>query len=158
MGCLIFAISAFLVGALVGTCVSIKGFMKLLEKSKMETDKYLQLYHCMNEWVKRKQEKKNIASLLKELGYKSIAIYGVGIVGERLMNELEDSDIDIAYLIDKNPNKIFSTLEIVSPKDALKKVDAIIITPIYYFDEIEEMLSSKIDCPIVALDDLIYDL
>jgi hypothetical protein len=37
-------------------------------------------------------------------------------------------------------------------------VDAIVVTAITFFDEIEEKLSEKIDCPIISLDDILYEV
>ena len=40
----------------------------------------------------------------------------------------------------------------------LEAVDAVIVTPIFFMDEIEEMLSGKMDCPIVSLEDILYEI
>ena len=40
------------------------------------------------------------------------------------------------YAIDKNADGIYSDVEIVTPQEELKEVDAIVVTPVFYFDEI----------------------
>ena len=40
----------------------------------------------------------------------------------------------------------------------LAPVDVIVVTAISYFDEIEEKLSERVDCPVVSLEDIVYEL
>ena len=90
--------------------------------------------------------------------YKTVAIYGMKELGERLVDELRDSDIKVCYAIDKNADQIYSDVDIVTPDDNLEPVDVIVVTAIFYFDEIYDMLSEKVDYPIVSLEDLLYEI
>ena len=112
----------------------------------------------MNQWVAVKQEGKNLADYFDKQGYKSIAIYGMSYAGERLLEELKCSDIQVQYGIDKNADNIYMDVNIVTMEDELKPVDAIVVTPIFFFDDIEEELSQKIDCPIISLEDVLYEV
>lgn len=130
------------------------------EKRKIEnmSDKHLALFLMMNQWVKVKQEGKNLSSYFETNGYKKIAIYGMSYAGETLFEELKDSNIEIAYAIDKNADSIDADVDLVSVDDELEDVDVIVVTAITFFEEIEEMLSEKIDCPIVSLEDILYEV
>lgn len=64
----------------------------------------------------------------------------------------------MAYGIDRNADRIFSEVEIVNVEDTLQPVDAVVVTAIYNFDEIEEKLSELMDCPIISLEDIIYEI
>ena len=46
----------------------------------------------------------------------------------------------------------------MSIDDDLEEVDAVVVTAITFFDEIEEKLSQKIDCPIISLEDILYEI
>ena len=122
------------------------------------SEKHLALFLMMNQWVAVKQEGKNLADYFEEQGYKSIAIYGMSYAGERLLEELKGSDIRVKYGIDKNAGNIFLDVNMVTMEDELKPVDAIVVTPIFFFDDIEEELSQKIDCPIISLEDVLYEV
>lgn len=126
-------------------------------KSKM-SEKHLALYLMMNQWVKVKQENKSIADYLEKNGYKEIAIYGMNYVGETLMAELANSNIKVKYGIDKNADMIYSDIDVVTPDDALDSVDAVIVTAITFFDEIEEALFEKMDCPILSMEDILNEI
>jgi hypothetical protein len=40
----------------------------------------------------------------------------------------------------------------------LDKVDVVVVTAITYFNEIEEMLSLRVDCPVVSLENILYGM
>ena len=71
---------------------------------------------------------------------------------------MKGSNIDIAYGIDKRASHLCAEFPIISVSDSLEPVDAIVITAIAFFDEIEAELSMKVDCPIFSLEDLIYEV
>ena len=79
-------------------------------------------------------------------------------LGERLYDELKDSDIKVLYAIDKNADAIYAEVDVLTPDDDLPEVDLIVVTPVHYFDEIEEMLADKVDCPVISIEDVVYEV
>ncbi len=154
---LISVLSAF-AGAAVGGGVVNKQLSKKVDIHRTYSQKHLSLFLMMNQWVKVKQEGKNLASYFQENGYKKIAIYGMSYAGETLLEELKGTDIQVAYGIDKNADSIYADVDVVSLEDTLEDVDAIVVTAIAFFDEIEEKLSEQVDCPIVSLEDILYEV
>lgn len=149
---------SLLVGVGVGGAMSQKINNNQFNEKTELSNKHLSLFLLMNQWVKVKQEGKNIADYLKREGYKKIAIYGMSYVGETLASELAETDIEIAYGIDRKADEVYADFNILSPKDALEDVDAIIVTAIFYYDEIKEILSKKMNCPILSLEDILYEI
>ncbi len=125
---------------------------------KSDSNKYWQSYLMMNEWMQLKQKGRNLSEFFKERGYKNIAIYGMHHTGVTLQNELDGTGINICYGIDANADSIYSDIEVKKPSDELSPVDVIIVTPIYYYIEIEEKLEDKVTCPILSLDDVIFGM
>lgn len=152
----IIAVLSSLAGVAVGLGTMQKAAMKKTMEQKESSDKHLALYLMMNQWVKVKQEGKSISGFLSEKGYHKIAIYGMNYVGETLYDELRNSGIEVAYAIDRNADSIFSEVDVVTPDAELDQVDAIIVTPIFFYDEIEEMLSGKTDADILCMEDILY--
>ena len=109
----------------------------------------------MNQWLIDKQEGKSLVDFFEDNGYKSIAIYGMSYLGERLMDELKDSSIEVRYAIDRNAENIYAGVEVKKPEDDLEEVDAVIVTAVFFFDEIEEQLEKILDCPIISLEDIV---
>lgn len=157
----IVAVSA-LSGAIIGagaSAVTVGKFSgETNKKVKKMSDKHLALFLMMNQWVKVKQEGKNLETYFERNGYQKIAIYGMSYAGETLFNELKDSNIQVAYAIDQKAEGIYADVDIVSPDAVLADVDAIVVTPIFFMDEIEEMLSSRISCPILSLEDILFEV
>lgn len=129
---------------------------KIKERQQL-SDKHLSLFLMMNQWVKVKQEGKNLASYFERNGYQKIAIYGMSFAGETLVDELRESNIKVVYGIDKKADTIYADINIVTMEEALDEVDAIVVTAITFFDEIEEQLAEKVDCPIISLEDILYE-
>ncbi|MCX4339236.1 MAG: hypothetical protein OSJ72_06280 [Lachnospiraceae bacterium] len=144
-----------LTGAAAGAAAVGKVTCESIDKAKAMSDKHLALFLMMNQWVKVKQEGKNLAEYFEKNGYKKIAVYGMSYAGETLLDELKGGDITVAYAIDKNADAIYADVDVVSMDDKLEEVDAIVVTAITFFDEIEEKLSTKIDCPIISLEDIL---
>ena len=133
----------------------------LVMKKQQESseDKYYSLFLLMCHWMQKKQLGKRISDYLTDRGMRKVAIYGIGYAGILLVEELLESSIEVLYVIDQNPDVycIQGEVNVVSPNDELKAVDAIIVTPIYYFREIVSLISSKVECPIISLEDIIYN-
>jgi hypothetical protein len=147
-----------LTGAVVGATAVGKKISKKTEKAQGYADKHLALFLMMNQWVKVKQEGKNLSSYFENNGYNKIAIYGMSYAGETLLDELKNSNIKVAYGIDKKADSIYADVDIVTMDDDFEKVEAIVVTAITFFDEIEDKLSVKIDCPIISLKDILYEV
>lgn len=129
-----------------------------IKKVQSMSDKHMALFLMMNQWVKIKQEGKSLAAYFETSGYKKIAIYGMSYAGETLANELMGTGVTVLYGIDQRADSIYTDIDIVTMDDDLENVDAIVVTAITFFDEIEEQLSEKIDCPVISLEDILYEV
>ena len=147
------------VGAAVAVVFTKNNEEKKIQKARGYADKHLALFLMMNEWVKVKQKGKNLSTYFEKKGYKKIAIYGLSYAGETLISELKDTGIEIAYAIDKNASGMYlDDLDIYSMDEELGKVDVIVVTAITFFESIENELSSKVEYPIVSLEDVLYEV
>ena len=145
-------------GIIVGGTAIFKAMQKEKEQWKNMSNKHLKLMLLFNQWLITKQEKKSIIEYFHKNNIENIAIYGMSYIGERLFDELKDSDIKVKYAIDKNADNIYADIDVVLPSEKMPVVDAIIVTPVYYFYEIYEMLSSKVNYKIISLEDLLYEI
>ena len=102
--------------------------------------------------------RKMTVSFFIQNGYKTVAIYGMKELGERLYDELKNSEIAVKYVIDQNADAIYADVDVVAPEDSLEDVDVVVVTAIHYFEEIESMLGEKVDYPIISLEDIIYEI
>jgi len=151
-------IVAVLTGLAGGAIVTTKLKNNIICAKDEKIDKFKLYYNLLNQWLMIKQEGKNLEQFFLDKNYHSIAIYGMGEMGNRLYEELKGTSIEVKYAIDKNAGKTYSELEVVELEDDLKKVDVIVVSAVFAFDEIEVELSEKMDCPIISLEDVVYEL
>ena len=154
----VLTILSALTGLMAGAGIVGKNMGKEIARSQKTSDKHLALYLMMNQWVKVKQDGKNLAEYFETNGFKEIAVYGMNYVGETLLNELKDTNIKVVYGIDRNADQLYSPIDIYSVDEDLKEVDAIVVTPITFFDEIEQELAEKVQCPIISLENVLYEV
>lgn len=147
-----------LAGAVIGTSVAGKVTIESVNKERNMSDKHLALFLMMNQWVRVKQEGKNLSTYFEKKGYRKIAIYGMSYAGETLVHELKDTKVNVAYGIDKNADSIYAEVDVIGMEDCFDEVDVVVVTAITFFDEIEEKLQKKIKCPIISLEDILYDI
>lgn len=151
-----------LAGAVAGGAIGAGAVGKIsgeaTAKAQNMSAKHLALFKMMNQWVKVKQQGKNLSSYFEENGYVKIAIYGMSYAGETLIDELRGTSVQVVYGIDQRADKLYAEVDIVTLEDTLEEVDAIVVTAITFFDEIEEELKNKMDCPIISLEDVLYEV
>ena len=156
------AVLTTLTGAVVGGAIGAGAVGKIsgeaTAKARQMSSKHLALFQMMNQWVKVKQQGKNLSSYFEKKGYKKIAIYGMSYAGETLIDELRGTSIQVVYGIDQRADKLYAEIDIVTMEDILEEVDAVVVTAITFFDEIERELSKKVDCPIISLEDILYEV
>lgn len=150
------AVGGIIIGAIAGAVAMEIKSEKEKNRLKKRIDKFYGYFHLVNQWLILKNEKKSLEIFFEQNNYKKIALYGMGELGNRLLEELRGTNIDISYAIDKKADKIYSDLKLISMEEELEPVDAIIVTPIFDYDEIEELLMEKTDCPIISLEDVVF--
>lgn len=132
---------------------------KCYDKS-VSTVNYMRLFQVICLWMKKKQLGKSIVEYLNKKKFNKVAIYGLSDVGEILLDELEAGNVSVMYALDRDPNIICSRkkIKVFHPQEKIEKVDAIIVTAIGYFEEIECFMRVRVDCPILSLENIIFDL
>ncbi len=140
----------FIFGVFVSSFLFIK-IINQINKNKKKIDTY---YHLFDQWLSKYERGQGVDAYFRNNGYENIAIYGMKELGEHLLNELLDSEINVSYVIDRNLSIIPPNIMGYHPNDELPKVDVIVVTASYYFFEIKEQLKCN-NCDIVSIDDVI---
>jgi hypothetical protein len=149
-----------LISGIIGSTITFYFITKKKDEEnkllKRKEDKFRKYYQLTNEWLLLKGQKKSIIDYMLYMNYKKIAIYGMGELGNRLYEELENSSIQVLYAIDKYPENNHSNLEFCELSTNIKKVDAIIVTPIFDYEVISSEISDVVDYPVISLEDIIF--
>lgn len=144
---------------ITGCFLGAAGMNKIKENTNGDNkiNKFKGYYNILNQWLKLKQEGNSIEKYFLENGYKTVAVYGMGELGNRLYSELKESGIDVKYAVDRNAANIFSDLKLLDKNEPFPYVDVMIITASFAYDEIYKELNKKVDFPIVSLEEVVYE-
>lgn len=107
------------------------------------------------DWLELKQEGIRLDRWLLDNSINRVAIYGFGVLGKALYQELRHSEIKVECIIDKNKSNIKTDINMVDI-DNIPSVDAVIISVVNAYDEIENELISRFNGAIVSIEDIIY--
>lgn len=108
-------------------------------------------------WLKLKREGKSLSKYFEDNYLKNVAIYGLGNLGQEVYYELlKLENVKVLYGIDKNARNLsIDNLKILSPNEHLEKVDAVIVTPLQYYNEIEETLDKIGIKNVISIEDIV---
>ncbi len=128
-----------------------------LLRVQKECDKFEKYLKVMDEWMELRERGIELEQYLLGLGYKKISIYGYGIFGRHLVEELKNSRLEVKYIIDCQKDKLHVDYPVYHPTERLPECDAIVITSFYFLNEIKESLEA-VPYPKISIETLINEL
>lgn len=152
--------------ALVLLLVSLPLYINLTVKKKeaLEYKKNLKrlqrLYATANKWLRLELCKKDFSKILEKRGYKTVVIYGMGELGQRLLEKLElCNSIHVLYGIDQNADQISAIIPVYQLEKALQlnAPDVVILTMYSKDDSLTDKLQKTFMCPIWNLEELLNE-
>ena len=149
-------------GMIVGVAIEASTIGKMQSNSlaKVEDNyaKFSEFYSILLQWLQVRHDGKTLVDFFKKNGYRTVAIYGMKEMGEALLNELEGTEIEVKYSIDRDADNIYATIDVYKPTDELETVDVVVVTATHYYDLIADEMSSKFSCPIISLEDVVWEI
>ena len=114
-------------------------------------------FQILNRWLFLSQNGKTLIPFFHNNFIKNIAIYGMGVLGERLYDELKNSDIVVKYGIDRiAKSKNISGIKIYDIDEKyFHNIDVIVVTPVQDYWAIVELLEQRTEAVILSLDDIV---
>jgi hypothetical protein len=151
------------ISCLFGIAVGAASVHKIMGKTKQVSKeaKFRGYYQLLNQWLYLKNKGVSLEKYFTERNLNKIAIYGMGELGERLLEELREKEITVEYGVDKTggyDNESFRVYSLEDDLDKLDKVDAIVITAVFDFEAIKKDLLNRVDIKILSLEDIVFAL
>lgn len=133
---------------------------KELDYCRQRANKALREMKLFEQWLFVKQDGKQLSDYFHKKAINTIAIYGMGNIGERLYDELNDQNVIVKYAVDQKGKRVCSEIEVYSSSDIdmLEKVDAIVVTTVHCFEEVKKSISAKTDMPVLSLEEILYEI
>ena len=129
--------------------------VELLQK---ENERYKSYWTILESWLCLKEKNIRFERYFLNKEIRTIAIYGMGLMGRHLFSELAGSNVQVAYGIDQQGQNLNRDLCIYRPDETLPNVDAIVITVTFSYRDIVNMLEKKGFANIIILKDILSEL
>lgn len=120
--------------------------------------KFRKMFFVMLDWNRLRSQGKSIESYMVKNGYHSVAIQGMGYIGELLYEELKNSSIDVRYAIDRSAIDFKGELDVFRMEEELPKVDLIISTVLEDSGALVAQLKEKCNCKVLRIDEILNEL
>lgn len=134
---------------------------KEAEKQEIESDeRYIKAekaYYNAARWLQIRQNGHTLDEYFRKNKIRSIAIYGMAMMGRMLYDELENGVTEIRYLIDKNPGYMKTVLDFTSLNGEKLNVDAIVVTVAGAERQIVEEIKGKGYQKVIGLSEILAD-
>ena len=146
---LVVSVLCFFIGVLVGILL-----LFFYKKYKME--ELQEMISILILWMKFIEKGNNIAEKLIANGIRKIAIYDVGYLSRRLIEQVKNTQVDVIYIIG-NKKSVYDKFPVLPLSEDNQKVDAIIITNTYHYYRIKEKIGSILNYKILSIEMLLKD-
>ena len=114
------------------------------------------IIQLMDRWLALHQKHIMVEEFFVKYHYKRIAIYGMGVLGRRLYEELKGSEIKVEYFIDKYIDKANDLgCRVYRDNEPLPKVDAVVNTVVLDWQPIVSSLSQLLQCEVIPIQDVL---
>ena len=147
-----------MIGFILGYLISYHFKKRDMKEKDKKIEKFKGYYTISNLWIGIKNDGKSTAEYFRKYNYTSVAVYGMGELGQRLCEDLSNSEINIKYTIDQNTHNQYVGIKACTLEDELELVDVVVVTATFDFYKIAEELETHISCPIVSLEEVVYDI
>ncbi|RKM59521.1 hypothetical protein D6856_09900 [Butyrivibrio sp. XB500-5] len=151
------AVLIFIAGVVVGAFFMGRQYQEHCKFIERNAERFVGIYGVTLRWIRLQQEGKKLSDYFEKNNYKTVAIYGMSEVGYAILDELERNGISVKYCIDRNADNIFARVKMYRPDEELPQVDAVIVAVVQYYNEINETLKSKMNCPIISASDVVWE-
>ena len=125
---------------------------------KNNEEKFRAYFWLMNKWMYLRNIHESLIKSPIIQKKKKIAIYGLGHIGKRLIEELQNEEINIEFVIDQNAPTYFADFNIFTLNEEFPEADLIIVSVICDFDQVRKDLNGKTEAEIVSLETIIDEL
>lgn len=112
-----------------------------------DKDQIMRYNKVLSEWVKNEITSKSLEKYFTRRKLNRIAVYGVGEFGGIFYGAIKNTELEIAYFIDKAMGGNGAEIDGIpiynlSNVEKMTSVDAIVITSVFYGEEIKQDLAS----------------
>ncbi len=134
---------------------SAEGFSSYFARASEET-KMSAYISVLIEWMDVVKRGKSVSGYLKMNGIVNVSVWGLGRVGEMLLEELVQNGITVhSVILNKRKQLQEKGIPVVSQGNIPEQTEAVIVVPVYDFERIYNVIKHKEKYLIIGLDELL---
>lgn len=137
----------------VGFYLGGKMLVKMINDYKLRMTRNLSNMMVLNNWLEFVYSGGNIEQYFHSRNYSRIMIYGNGYIGKRLLQALAKTDVEVVAVMDKKALLDGDSIVLGLESD-IPNVDCIVVTPVFYYNEISNELRNKTNIPIIPIEEI----
>ena len=122
-------------------------YLEIINEKKKTSERYIvdidrryrkfEVYmNYLDKWMMLRERGRCLSEWFHKNGYKKIGIYGYGIMGRHLKEELSESGVEVLFLVDLEKERLVTDVPILLPNDEFPLNDVIVISAFYFYNEI----------------------
>ena len=121
-----------------------------------QNERYRNYWMILRDWLNLNEEGKTVTQNLKDKNIHKVAIYGMGMLGTPLYQELINNNFEVPYCIDQDITKGDRLdVPVYTYEDDWQEVELIIVAVSYSYESIKNKIMEKGTFNIISLKDLI---
>lgn len=127
-------------------------------KEMRDLEKYANYFFLMHYWMRNIEEGKKLDVFFDNRGYKNVAIYGVGYLGEHFITQISNKYGPV-YTIDRGVVRykgVECSLE--DFRENASSADVIVVTPVTEYESIKETIKKYVEIDVVSLEEVILSM
>lgn len=131
-----------------------------LEREKAGIKRMSGLLALANQIIRANSQGKTISKIIEERETTSVAIYGMGEIGERIMEDiLLNSPVRLLYGIDIKAAELYMAVPVYTLQQAaeMEKPDLIILTVSGNNDSLKKEIQEKMSCEVMTIGELLCE-
>jgi hypothetical protein len=129
-----------------------------IEALRKQNERYKSYWDTLDKWLCLKEKGVDFKEYFINRGIKNLAIYGMGMMGKHLYNELAGGSIKVVYGIDQQGQGLSKDLPIYRIEDELPEADAVVIAVTFAYEAMVENLKEKGILQIILLNEVLERL
>lgn len=137
---------------------SVEELQAQVDKDRKAFAQSARIRQILVDWLSIAQHGVHVSDYLKRLGMNRIAVYGIGFLGQRFIEDLEAAGLELIYAVDQRADAELRNVPLYHPGDTLPSADAIVVTPCGYYDEIYADMKGRVPCRMISLEHMISEL
>ena len=137
----------------------INGQKRIMYQNKKELRRILGINEYAYQMILIEIKHRPLRSRLEALKIRKIAIYGMGELGERIMDDIiQNTSIELLYGIDRDARHKKMIIPIYTLEEAMsrEKPDLVLLTTYTEGDELRLKIENKMDTKVLSLKEIIY--